>query len=110
MALTLSRVAPSYVVGNRRQVDVDVTFDSSNPDDGESLTPADVGLKRIEAAVIHGLFLDAGNDAGILGHYDISEQKLVPIWGNAGTASVLPEVTAATDISAYSGRITFRGW
>ena len=111
MALTLTAVSGAhYVAGNKRHRVYDVTFDSSYADDGESLTPADVKLKKIEQAIPHGAFIDAGNDNGIVVHYDVTEQKLVAIWGNAGTASVLPEVTAATDISAYSGRITFVGF
>lgn len=110
MALTLSRVAPSSADGNRRRVSFDVTFDSSYADDGESLTPANVGLKVIEDAIPHGAFIDAGNDGGVLVRYDVAEQKLVALWGNADTASVLPEVTSTTDLSTYSGRITFRGY
>lgn len=111
MALTLTAVTGAHsVVGNKRERVYDVTFDSSYADDGESLTPSDVGLKVIEQAIPHGAFIDAGNDNGILVRYDVAEQKLVAIWGNAGTASVLPEVTAATDVSAYSGRMTFKGY
>lgn len=111
MALTLSRVANTWrAAGNKRTVDYDITFDSSYADDGETLTPANVGLKVIERAIPHGAFIDAGNDNGVLVRYDIAEQKLVALWGNAGTASVLPEVTSTTDLSAYSGRITFEGY
>lgn len=31
--------------------------------------------------------------------WDKANQKVVAYWGNAGTASVLPEVTATTDLS-----------
>lgn len=108
MALTLTKVT-RYVAGNKRHHVYDVTFDSSYLDDGESLTPANVGLRKIEQAIPSGAFIDAGNDNAIIVSYDITEQKLVAVWGNAGTASVLPEVTSTTDVSAYSGRITFVG-
>lgn len=111
MALSIARVAGAdHVQGNKKVRVRTVTFDSSYADDGESLTPADVGLKVIEQAIPNGAFIDAGNDNGILVRYDVAEQKLVAIWGNAGVASVLPEVTAATDLSAYSGVITFVGY
>lgn len=111
MALTLSNVSTANTVwGNKRVRVYDITFDASYLDDGESLTPADVGLKVIEQAFGDTVFIDAGNDNGIVVRYDRAEEKLVAVWGNAGTASVMPEVTATTDISAYSGRLTFVGY
>src|SRR5688500_1663119 len=98
MAITLSAVSGAHhAIANKKARVYDVTLDSSYPDDGEALTPANVGLKVIEQAIPHGPFIDSGNDNGILVRYDTTEQKLVALWGNAGSASVLPEVTATTD-------------
>lgn len=51
MALTITEVVRS-ATRNRRMVIADVTFDSSYPTGGESLTPADLGLPAIEFIAI----------------------------------------------------------
>ena len=49
MALTLTKISgASFTISNKKLRVYDVTFDSSYPTGGESLTAADVGLKKIE--------------------------------------------------------------
>lgn len=51
MGLTLAQVSVN-LAGQRREAVVDFTFDSSYPTGGEALTPAALGLSRVEYALI----------------------------------------------------------
>lgn len=111
MALTVAKVAGAdYTVSNKRVRVRTITFDSSYLTAGESLTPADVGLRVIDEARSHGPFRVTDGTSSIDVSYDHTNKKLLAYWGNAGTASVAPEVTSTTDLSTYSGRMTFVGW
>lgn len=104
MALTVDRtVSKQTVFGNRKVVFAKVTFDSSYPTGGESLVPSDLGLKSIDFISDQTAAADAGTTA-IVTKYDYTNQKLQAFWGNAGTASVLPEVTGTTDLQTYISR------
>lgn len=68
MALSLS-VVRETIFGNRRVKVVDVTFDASYPTNGESLTPANLGLQTIDLVL-------ASPDGGYLFAYDYTNEKL----------------------------------
>lgn len=105
MALTVTAATGgNFVVGDRRAVIATITFDSSYDTGGEALVASDFGLTSIDFV----LGAVAKNAAGTLGFtvvYDYTNKKLQAVWGNAGTASVLPEVTSTTDLSLYSVRL-----
>ena len=112
MALTLARVTGADRVEGNKKVKVrDVTFDSSYATGGESLTAADVGLKKIE--FVRGLV--AKNSTGTLAIplvYDFTNSKLQAYrydGASAGKAS-LEEAAAAFDASAFSARLEFVGY
>mgnify|MGYP000945656726 CR=1 FL=1 len=110
MALTLTKIS-AYTAGNKRHRVYDVTFDSSYPTGGESLTASDVNLRKIEQLIVHGpATATRGGTTGVLATYDYTNAKLQAFWGNAGTASVLPEVTDTTDIATQICRITAIGY
>lgn len=96
--------------GNRRHKCFDITFDSSYPDNGEALTPATLGMRVVEEFIPHGPFRKSDGSDAIHVSFDRTNNKLIAYWGNAGTASALPEVTDTTDLSAYSGRVTVIGY
>lgn len=113
MALTISRLSPNAdrVEGNKRVKVRDVTFDSSYATGGESLTPADVGLKKIET--VRGLVAkNAAGTSALPLVYDYTNQKL-QIYrydgASAGKAS-LEEAAAAFDASAFTARLELIGW
>lgn len=117
MALTLTPVAgANFKDGNKRRRVYDVTFDSSFLSGGETLTAANVGMKKITEAIPHGAFRKtADNTDAILVSYDYTnsvlcayDQKDPAATGGADIA--LPIVASTTDLSGYSGRITFLGW
>lgn len=110
MALTLTKIS-AYTAGNKRFRVYDVTFDASYPTGGESLTAANVNLRRIEELIVHGpSTATRGGTTGALPTYDYTNAKLQLFWGNAGTASVLPEVTDTTDVATQICRITAVGY
>lgn len=110
MALTLTKIS-AYTSGNKRHRVYDVTFDSSYPTGGESLTAADVNLRKIEELIVHGpATATRGGTTGVLATYDYTNSKLQAFWGNAGTASVLPEVTDTTNVATQICRITAIGY
>jgi hypothetical protein len=109
MALTVAKVTGgAYTVGNKKKRTVTVTFDSSYPTGGEALTAATLGVsgRTLIEVIPHGVFRNTDATLGIVVSYDYTNSKLVAYWGNAGTASGLPEVTDTTDLSTYSGRLS----
>lgn len=111
MALTVAKITGAdHVAGNMRARVRTITFDSSYPTGGESLTAADFGLKKLFEVRPHGSFRAAANTSAIEVSYDHTNAKLIAFWGNAGVASVQPEVTNTTDLSTYSGRVTAIGY
>lgn len=110
MALTIASITGADFKEANKAVKVrTITFDSSYATAGEALIPASVGLKQITQALPHGAFRSTDGTNSIIVSYDYTNQKLLAYWGNAGSASVSPEVTSTTDLSTYSGRMTFIG-
>ena len=110
MALTIARITGADTTwGNKRVRVRDITFDSSYPTGGEPLTPADVGLKKIEQAVPHGA---ARNTAGTLAvdvAYDATTAKLFAYETAATVATPHAEVGSGESLATYTVRITFIG-
>lgn len=73
-----------------------ITMDNSYPTGGEAIdAPGDKGFSKMWLTPAGAV---ASN--GVVGLWDAVNQKVIAVWGNAGTASQLPEVTATTDLSA----------
>lgn len=112
MALTIAAVAsepgPVYSLGDLKAVIVDITWDSSYATAGETLAASTLGLSHVVFAVCEPA-LKSDTTACIFPFYDRVNGKLQAFWGNAGAASVVPEVTSTTDLSAYTGRCIFFG-
>jgi hypothetical protein len=71
-----------------------VTMDSSYATGGEAIDAAgDLGYDTV-------IF----EPSTVVLNWDKANQKVVAYWGNAGTASVLPEVTSTTDLSAVAAQ------
>lgn len=109
MGLTVSEVAGTKNVwGNKRVRVYDVTFDSSYPDNGEALTAATLGFKKVNQVLPHGPFRAADGSSALLVSYDHTNSKLLAFTSGSTAQDPLPENTTA-DISTYSGRITVIG-
>jgi hypothetical protein len=92
MAATLT-VIESVPLGASRVLDIGtVAFDNSYPTGGEPIdATGDLGYDV--------MFFEGGP---VTASWDKANQKVLAYWGNAGTASLHPEVTATTDLSAVT--------
>lgn len=75
---------------------------------GEAVTAGQVKLGAVEVA-FDALAPGAGATDTVIYHYNISTGKVQAFWGNGAAASQLTEVTAGTDLSAYTGRLVLMG-
>jgi hypothetical protein len=111
MALTITKVAGADTVfGNKRVKVRDITFDSSYPTTGESLTAADVGLTKIDFVETQGAKNSAGT-AQVPVVYDYTNSKLqIYRYDGASVGKAnLEEAAAAFDASAFTARVRFVG-
>ena len=111
MALTLTRKFGPMSLGPMRAVLYEATFDSSYPDNGESLTPANVGLKEF---VFVGIDPVDETSGALLFNFDYTNNKVIAYYPTGGataspTALAAPLLTAGTTAvtgSAATGPIT----
>ena len=112
MALTLSKPSPpaDYTAGNKKVKYVIATFDSSYATGGESLTAADVKMKRI-THVTPELASNSGKTAGVVVGYDYTNSKLYALTAAAvpGSGSLLQEVASTTNLSTLAVRLRIEG-
>jgi hypothetical protein len=94
MAATLT-VTESVPLGTSKVLDYGVvTLDNSYPTGGEAIdATGDLGYDTM-------IF----ESSTVVLQWDKANQKVVAFWGNAGTASVLPEVTATTYLSTVAAQ------
>lgn len=108
MALTVSRNFQRESVGldQFRCNIVDITFDSSYPTGGESLTRQDLGMDSEVLMVLPQL-----GDTGYVVLYDRTNSKLMAYMGDNNNASDGPliEVANTTDLSTLDVRLLVIG-
>lgn len=97
MALTVARADRTNVYGNRRVTTSTVTFDASYPTGGESLTPAQVGLKKISRA--HTVITTPGGSV-VSAPYDITNSKLKALTATAEVADTTSLSTLVVQLVA----------
>lgn len=85
-----------YVTGNRKTVIVTITGDTSYPTGGSPLTPAQLGLRRIDYAD------SVQAVGGVSFQFDYTNNKLLSFTGGTQT-------TNATNQAAISVRMRFEG-
>jgi hypothetical protein len=90
--------------GNRTEYIGTIAMDNSYPTGGE---PIDVANNERFAWLHAAGGGTTASGAGYVFQFDAPNQKLVVLWGNAGSASVLPEFTSTGDLSALTA-IPFR--
>lgn len=86
------------VPGTRTRVVTTVAFDNSYPTGGY---PFDANAQLALSTIEEGPFIQS--KGGVFPEYDATNKKILIRWGNAGSASICPEVTAATDLSTITG-------
>lgn len=112
MALgALTRVT-AYKNGNKRVTVYDIVLSTGAnwTATGESLTPAMVGMRKIEEAWPLGLASNGTLSFQV--SYDVANQKLLAFGQNAvpGPAVGQPAVTTNTNLSGYTVRMKFSGF
>ena len=91
MAATLTETDRIQLGQSKVLVFGTVALDSSYPTGGEAIDPTGTG--DYDVMLIEPM-------GGVTLEWDKANVKVKAYWGNAGTASLLPEVTATTDLSA----------
>lgn len=105
MALTLTKVGRNNVAGNLDFLIYDVTFDSSYPAGGESLTAADVGLTKIFYVS------DGVSDTGYVTRYNYSTSKLQAFDSDYSTSTDGPlQETGTTNLATSDVRVLIVGY
>lgn len=98
------------VVGNKRMVVTETSFDSSYPTGGEAITAANLGLQEIQAVVILGTQSNAASARVFV--WDRTNSKLMaynPAAGHTHTentaASYTQNATTASSTAAAAGEV-----
>ena len=89
---TFTEESRTPIGGNKALCTGTLGFDSSYPTGGEA----------IDAAGDLGYDVVIFEPGVIVANWDKANQKVVAYWGNAGTASVLPEVTDTTSLATVT--------
>jgi len=102
MALTIATSSAGVefergVPGDMQYRVFEITFDSSYPTGGESMTAADIGFSKIEFITF------AGGDGGYVFDYDFANSKVI-VYRSAGSAAALGQVPNTTNLSAITTR------
>lgn len=105
MGLTVTPVKV-FVVGDRKEAHVDVTFDSSYPTGGEALTAATLGFTELNY-VSDGIARKSDNTLAVLVSYDYTNSKLLAYKSN--TAANPQPVADTADLSTYKVRLRVIG-
>ena len=99
-----STAAKRFVMGDRRVVFADVTFDSSYPTGGEAIVPADFGLDTQIDHVVTNPTLDGKNQVA----YDHANKKLLVLFEDQ-TSGKHAEAASESDQSETVVRVLVFG-
>jgi hypothetical protein len=111
MTVAIARVTGAdHIAGNKRVKVRTLTFSSTYATGGESVTAANVGLKKIDEVIPHGMAMSTDLATGNMVGYDYANSKFVFFEsGSSGTA-----MAEKTNSEAYPTgsnlRCTFKGW
>ena len=111
MALTVT-IVDEYVIGDRKEVVADVTFDSSYSIGGEAITAANLGFDLEIKHIVCGVARSPlATDLAVVLDFDKANLKLVAFWGDNANAAAAPlvEVPNTTNLSAYTARVVAKG-
>jgi hypothetical protein len=104
VALTYSTDIPQYV-GTQKVVTGTITFDSSYPTGGESVTVADLGLVRLDH-----LELDGDDGYVLVWDRSTTSPKILAYWVDTTVdGAPLAQVTNATNLSSVVSRFRAYG-
>lgn len=107
MALTFTKIAGPYSIGDRWESIYEAAADASYPTGGWPAATASLGLSAIADPELH---VNVGSQGGYLLTYDHTNKKILAYRQTAATGALV-EVPNATDLSAVltKVRIVSRG-
>ncbi len=105
MPVTVSALTPLGSISNANVVTAAFTLDSSYDAGGEVITPAQLGLTRIDGILAgNAANASAANQVSVVGRNDAGTWKLAAAGDRAAAAlSPLSQTNATENLSAYSG-------
>jgi hypothetical protein len=105
MAVTITKVTGgNYNIGNKKVRSVQLTFTGSYTTGGETVTPTQIGARRILGVLAGSITEAAGQTTCWFPHWDGTKVKLF----GAGTgATGLTEHAAAAYAASTTGLVTF---
>lgn len=104
MALTISLVEV-FVIGDRKAVVADVTFDNNYPTDGEALTGTNLGLDIELNFVSSGAAMNAAGTSAVVTRYDHANSKLLAFESGDAVSTPLDEVGNTESLDGYVARV-----
>jgi hypothetical protein len=108
MAYTVAMQTGGRVnIGNKKMRLADVTFTGSYATGGETITPGDLGMRRI-INVVGSVTEAAGQTSAWVPHWDAANKKL-KLFGAVAGATGLTEHAAAAYAAATVGHLVFIG-
>lgn len=114
MALGTVTKVLDYTVSNKRfrVRDVQLTAGANYTTGGESITPASVGLRKIEHVLTDVGAKNAAGTSAVPVRFDYANNKLQAYRYDGATAgkAFLEEVAVNVDLSAFTARLTFVGY
>jgi hypothetical protein len=97
--------------GDKKIVTRDITFSNSYATGGEAITPASLGLSRIELVFGDAHAKNAAGTSLVPVRFDYTAKKLQAYRYDGASAgkAFLEEVAAAVDLSTFTVRLSFMG-
>lgn len=112
MALSITKVTgvSDEVMGASRRHVRTVTITATPGAGGDTITPAQVGLKRIDEVIAHGAFIATGGGASaVVPSWNYATGKLQFYEGGAAVDTPLDEADGTPSLANFTGRLTFIG-
>lgn len=111
MAVAIARVTGAdYVTGNQKVKVRDLTLSGNYATGGESLTAADVGLKKIFQVIPNGSGSSTDLATGNNFSYDYATAKLVVYESGASGAAIAEKTNGEAHATGLHVRCTFVGY
>ena len=112
MAVAITKVTGAdYVAGNKKVKVRDLVFSGNYATGGESVTAANVGLRKIQQVIPHGGVSAAGDLAtAIPTYYDHGTSKFTFYEGSAAGTALSEKTNAEAYPASAELRVTFIGY
>lgn len=114
MAVATASVAalpgPQFSLGMLKAQAIDITFDNAYVTAGEPFDPVVILGWSTVVYVPPAFAVTASRTTSVLVHFDVTTNKLVVYWGNAGAVGAIPEADSLANLSTFSCRLMFFGY